>query len=133
MGQLPLELKKDNILFFERKIEENWNKAYNSYVLEVLQTTFLMLKFNKIKIFAKKIQIQPLPKDTDITNKTKKGQKTRGNFKLNNLLNMNLFNRRTITEPGEFEHIMRSLITLLEYDRTYPEAKRMLKELREGF
>ena len=46
---------------------------------------------------------------------------------------MNIFNSaKTIIQPREFEYIMRSLIMLVEYERTYPEAKKMLKEIRDG-
>lgn len=130
-------------MVFEKKISEHWNKAYNSYILELINTVHLMLKFNKIRIDAKKITIQPLSKDTGLTEKgRRKGKsKTTTNFgigislnlNLNLNLGLNLFNRsKPKDELTEFENIMRSLMLLLEYDKTYPEARKMLLEMRKG-
>jgi len=124
MAQLPLELTKENIIVFEKKIYDYWGKIYNSYILEVLKTVHLMLNFRKIKINVKKIEMEPLPKKNEILNIS---------LNLNlGLKDLNIFKKEEKNKGGEFQAIMKSLITLLEYDKTYPEAKKILLDLRQG-
>lgn len=121
MTQLPLELTKENMIVFDKKIQDYWHKTYNSYILEVLQTVHLMLKFKKIKIKTKPLDMDPLPKKSDnMLNK------------LNIMNHLDLFKKGNKIDAGKFGNIMKSLICLLEYDKTYPEAKKMLIEQREG-
>lgn len=104
-------------------------------MLEILQITQLMLKFEKIKIRAKRIAIQPYVKESESLGKSKgKNIMNMGiNLNLNLNLNINLFNRmKDPIEVGEFENIMRLLILLFEYDKTYPESKKMLMGIRQG-
>lgn len=131
MTQLPLELTKENMIVFDKKIEDYWIKIYNSYILEVLQTVHLMLKFKKIKIQTKTLEMDPLPKKSDnVLNKLNLGMNLNLNLNLN--INLDLFKKDNKLEVGEFGNIMKSLVCLLEYDKTYPEAKKMLIEHREG-
>ena len=128
MTQLPLELTKENIIVFEKKMYDYWGKIYNSYVLEILKTVHLMLNFRKIKINVKKIEMEPLPKKSDLLNILKPSL----NLNLSiGLKDLNIFKKEEKSKTGEFESIMKSLITLLEYDKTYPEAKKLLLELRK--
>jgi len=54
MEGLPTELKHDHDVLNPEKNVDKWDRAYNSYIYEMLQITHLMLKFDKIKIRAKK-------------------------------------------------------------------------------
>lgn len=92
-----------------------------------------MLKFKKIEIGAKKIKIEPLPKrDGLFANVPKINLGI--NLKLNiGLGNLNIFKKaKEEAELSEFEKIIRALVLLLEYDKTYPEAKAKLLKLRAG-
>jgi hypothetical protein len=114
-------------------MEDNYDQIYNSYLLEILEIIHLMLKFKKIEIQAKKIKIEPLPKkDGLFANVTKINLGI--NWKLNIGLNpLNIFKKtKEETELSEFEKIIRALVLLLEYDKTYPEAKARLLKLRAG-
>ena len=131
MKEIPMELKKENMLTFGKMIEDYWGRAYNSYVLQVVQTTHLMLKFNEIKIKAKKIVMQPLPEEENMLEKSKKRFKKALPFEF--VSPFKLFQKtEDKANLTEFEHIIRSLTLLLEYDKNYPEAKMMLTEIRKG-
>jgi len=132
MEGLPTELKHDgHEVLNAEKNPDNWKKAYNSYIYEMLQITHLMLKFDKIKIRARRITMQPLPKETSDSLKKNQTRSKKKKVTKNVFTNLNIFaSKKKDFIAGEFEEIMRSLVLLLEYDRTYPEAGKMLMEMR---
>jgi len=117
---------------YDRQIRD-WNKIYNSYILEVLKMVHLMLNFKKIKIEVKRLEMEPLPKKSEmnILNPLNLNLSINLNISKNLNLPFNIFKKKEDKQASEFEDIMKALITLLEYDKTYPEAKKMLNDLRD--
>mmetsp|Transcript_7634 Transcript_7634/g.6918 ORF Transcript_7634/g.6918 Transcript_7634/m.6918 type:complete len:82 (-) Transcript_7634:624-869(-) len=70
-----------------------------------------MLKFKRIGLKANKIDI----------NKKKRGGGLFGG----------LFQKKEDNELQEFDRIMRSLVMLIEFDKTYPTSKKFLINLRK--
>lgn len=153
---LPLSFQKESHL---RSLPD-WSKVYNVYTYELLLLVNMLLEFQSIRIIAqggyqrkstktgfglnllklgqksdnnssskskKKKEAEKKKKEAERKKKKKAEEVERSRSRLDSEISAISADKQQL----EFSNVLKSLITMLEYDRTYPEARQQLLNIKK--